>query len=231
MADDPEQPPSTDAKGRFLPGNKLGKGRAKGTPNKFGPGFREKLVNGITKAGIKKAKKAGRNEKVDGLEFYIEDLAANNSSAAATLISKLIPPESASQSGYSGPAINYIIASAAEGQQYLPGNKVLAPFEAATAAWAAYRAGPDAWRNYLLQTKSMWTQEAYDQLCAETAPEPLNPELYAAPRALAAPEIMDAVLVEVEEGLGRKLTDAELKQYNELKHLREELEQFVDGRK
>jgi hypothetical protein len=86
---DPDQPKAVDAKGRFLPGNKIGKGRPKGSPNQFGPNFREKLLAGIARSGTKKARKAGVNHKVDGLEYFVENLVDSNGGAAATLIAKL----------------------------------------------------------------------------------------------------------------------------------------------
>ena len=49
----------------------------------------------------KKAKKAGVNQKVDGLEFYVEDLATTNSSVNAT-ISKLISAGVAAVRGFRG---------------------------------------------------------------------------------------------------------------------------------
>jgi hypothetical protein len=40
--------------------------------NKFGPGFREKLLAGIVASGEKKARKNGVNGKVDGFSYFIE---------------------------------------------------------------------------------------------------------------------------------------------------------------
>jgi hypothetical protein len=101
-------PPAKDAKGRFLPGHKLARGRPKGSENKFGPSFRERLLAGISRAGVKKAKKAGTNQKVDGLEYYIEDLASNNGAATASIISKLIPPPEPESTGGGTMVVNIV---------------------------------------------------------------------------------------------------------------------------
>ena len=107
MAEDDDPGQLHDKKGRFAPGHKRIGGRTKGTENKFGPNLRAKLLNGIAKAGLRKAKKAGVNTKIDGVEYYIEDLAVANGTAAATLISKLIPPEQPkSEFSGSGTTIN-----------------------------------------------------------------------------------------------------------------------------
>ena len=55
--DQPSEPPTKDAKGRFLPGNKVARGRPRGSENKFGPGFRDKLLAGIAGSGTRKPRK------------------------------------------------------------------------------------------------------------------------------------------------------------------------------
>ena len=122
--------PKPPRKGQFQKGNKFSKGRAKGTENKFGPGFREKLLAGIVASGEKKAKKNGVNGKVDGFQYFIETLVDGNGGAAATLIAKMLPPEQPPEKA-AGPGVNINVVSAAEGQQYLPGNTVWMPFDEA----------------------------------------------------------------------------------------------------
>jgi hypothetical protein len=160
---DPDPPEAPRIKGRFQPGNKAGKGRPKGAENKFGPGFRQKLLAGIARSGVKKAKKAGVNGKVDGFEYYIESLVDNNGGAAATLISRLIPPEAAPEAP-KGPGVIVNVRSIAEGQQFLPGNEVLMPFEEATKAWLAYNGGVETWAAYLQLIEGQLTKAAFENL-------------------------------------------------------------------
>ena len=61
------------------------------------------------------------------------------------------------------PIIN--IHTAAEGQQFAPGNTVLLPFEEAARAWKAYNAGRDAWQAYLAEIEGQLTQAAFENLC------------------------------------------------------------------
>ena len=63
---DPDQP-RPPRKGQFQKGNKFAKGRPKGAENKFGPGFREKLLAGIIASGEKKARKNGINLRIPGM--------------------------------------------------------------------------------------------------------------------------------------------------------------------
>jgi hypothetical protein len=48
-------------------------------------------------AGVKKAEKNGVNCPIDGLTYFVEDLVASSPGAAATLVAKLIPPETPPQ--------------------------------------------------------------------------------------------------------------------------------------
>ena len=159
---DPDQPkPATDAKGRFQPGNKVGRGRPKGAENKFGPGFREKLLAGIARSGVKKAKKAGINHRIDGLEYYIESLVDNNAGAAATLIAKLIPPEQPPPE-LSGSPTTIVVNPVLSGNMYAPGHTVLLPYEQCGEAWRAHRSGPEAWQVYLDKIKPQLTIETFE---------------------------------------------------------------------
>jgi hypothetical protein len=169
--DQPSEPPTKDAKGRFLPGNKVARGRPRGSQNKFGPGFRDKLLAGIARSGTKKAKKAGINHKVDGFEYFVENLVDSNGGAAATLIAKLIPPEQPPELP-AGPGVIINLRSAAEGQQFAPGNEVLMPFEDAGKAWAAFNNGPNVWKEYLQEIEASLTLAAFQKLCALVPPEP-----------------------------------------------------------
>ena len=81
---------SLDMKTRFQPGNKFGGGRPAGSPNK---NVREKILTGLSRGGANKARKSGKNGRVDGLEFFVEDLAEKNPAAAATLAGKLLSTE------------------------------------------------------------------------------------------------------------------------------------------
>lgn len=170
--DQPSEPPTKDAKGRFLPGNKVARGRPRGSENKFGPGFRDKLLAGIARSGTKKAKKAGINHKVDGFEYFVENLVDSNGGAAATLISKLIPPEQAQREFPISPMI-INVRSVAEGNMFAPGNLVLLPCEQCAEAWQAYRSGDEAWQAYLKEIKPQLTLEAFENLSC-VAPEPDN---------------------------------------------------------
>lgn len=157
---------------RFQPGNKLATGRPKGSPNK---NLREKLLNGLARSGKKKALKAGLNHKIDGFEYFVEHLADTNSSAAASLVSKLIPPEETKSTAAYGP-VTIIIEPIASGQQLLPGNcGVLMPFDESTASWDAYRAGPEAWTAWLEGAEEKFTAAAYQKLQAvPLPPEPID---------------------------------------------------------
>ncbi len=139
--DSPEQPlepPMQDAKGRFVKGNKFGKGRVKGVPNKFGPSFREKLLAGFAASGTKKAKKSGTNQKIDGITAYAEHIADTNSSAAAGIISKMIPPEPEPSPG--GDFVHTInIVSVPPGHQQCPDGD-FRPEREATPLWEAHKA-------------------------------------------------------------------------------------------
>ena len=161
---DPDQPKPANVKGRFQPGNKLGKGRPKGAENKFGPNFREKLLAGIARSGAKKAKKAGVNHKVDGLEYFVENLVDSNGGAAATLIAKLIPQDVPSPELSRAPGVVVNVSSVAEGQQFAPGNEVLMPFEESAKAWKAYNAGAETWKTYLTEIEGQLTQAAFENL-------------------------------------------------------------------
>ena len=165
-----DPPKATDAKGRFLPGNKIARGRPKGSENKFGPGFRDKLLAGISRSGQKKAKKAGVNAKVDGLEYFVESLVDANAAAAATLIAKLIPPEQPPEA--SGSPLSVNIVSVLEGNMFAPGKTVLLPFDECAEAWAAYRDGAEAWKAYLLTLEPQLTKAAFESLSLVVPPEP-----------------------------------------------------------
>jgi hypothetical protein len=170
---DPDPPAQLkDAKGRFLPGNRSGRGRPKGSPNQFGPGFREKLLAGIARSGTKKAKKAGVNHKVDGLEYFVESLVDSNGGAAATLIAKLIPPEQPPE--FSGSPLIVNVRPVAEGNQFAPGNKVLLPCESCAEAWQAYRSGEEAWQAFLKEIEPQLTKAAFENLSLVVPPEPDN---------------------------------------------------------
>ena len=134
---EPEQP-KPPRKGQFQKGNKASKGRPKGAENKFGPGFREKLLAGIIASGEKKARKAGVNGKIDGFSYFVESLVDGNGGAAATLIAKMLPSEPPPQKPI-GPPMVVNVHSVAEGQQFLPGNEVLMPFDEAREVWRAYQ--------------------------------------------------------------------------------------------
>jgi hypothetical protein len=69
------------------------------------------------------------------------------------------------------PIIN--IRTAAEGQQFAPGNEVLMPFDVAAKAWQAYNAGKEAWQAYLAAIEGQLTRAAFDNLCRV---EPLERE-------------------------------------------------------
>jgi hypothetical protein len=126
---------------------------------------------GIARSGAKKAKKAGINHKVDGIEYFVENLVDSNGGAAATLIAKLIPPEQPPELP-AGPGVIINIRSAAEGQQFAAGNEVLMPFEDAGKAWAAFNKGPNVWKEYLQEIEASLTLAAFQKLCALVPPEP-----------------------------------------------------------
>jgi hypothetical protein len=155
---DPEQP----RKGRFQPGNKFGRGRVRGSENKFGPNLREKLLAGIARSGERKAKRAGVNGKVDGTAFFIETL-MENTAAASALLSKLIPPPEQPEKP-AGPAIVVNVSPVAEGQQFAPGHKVLLPFDEAGKAWAAHNGGAETWATYLQEIEPQLTKAAFENL-------------------------------------------------------------------
>ena len=182
---DPDQPSPMNAKGRFQPGNKIGRGRPKGVPNTFGPGFRERLLAGISRAGEKKAKKAGVNSKVDGITYYLEHLADTNGAATASIISKLIPPE-APPPELSGSPTAIIINPVLSGNMYAPGQTVLLPYDECGEAWTAYRSGEKAWQAYLLKVKPQLTVEAFESLSYVPPPEP-NSDKVVPLRQLAPP--------------------------------------------
>lgn len=178
--DQPSEPPTKDAKGRFLPGNKVARGRPRGSENKFGPGFRDKLLAGIARSGTKKAKKAGINHKVDGFEYFVENLVDSNGGAAATLIAKLIPPEQPPEASGGSMIVN--VSSVATGQQFAPGNEVLLPFEMATGL-KAFNAGAESWAAYLQSIEGQLTRAAFENLSKVSA---LSREILAQRDAVAA---------------------------------------------
>ena len=136
---EPDQPkPMTDAKGRFLPGHKLSRGRPKGSPNQFGPNFREKLLAGIARSGVKKARKAGVNQKVDGIEYFVENLVDTNGGAAATLIAKLIPPEEPKPEKGGGGITNVNVINIPPNHQVCPDGNFRPEFEAVV-LWRQHR--------------------------------------------------------------------------------------------
>lgn len=182
MAQEGQDPPKQDARGRFVRGNKAA-GSRKGIPNKYGPTFRDKLMAGIDSAGLKKAKKNGVNVKVDGLTYLVEDLVQNNSSAAATLIAKLIPPELPPENAIAAATVN--ILPVESGQHYGPGNEVLLPGEECARAWTAFREGSEAWKVYLAAIEPLLTRSAFEKLSALEAPEP---ERHFTPQPSTEPE-------------------------------------------
>ena len=183
---DPDPPKSAmqDEKGRFKPGNKLGKRRVKGQKNKFGPDLRAKLMAGIAAAGDRKARKAGKNGKIDGFDFYLEQLFDTSNAAAATLLAKLIPPEKTPE--VSGGRVIVNVHSVAEGQFYSPGHAILLPIEESTKAWQAFRLGPEAWQAYLQDLEPQLTKAAFEKLSAVVAPEPREDNVV--PLRLAPPD-------------------------------------------
>jgi hypothetical protein len=174
MTDEPPaDPPPRDAKGRLLPGAKIGRGRPKGSENKFGPGFRDRLMAGISRAGTRKAKKAGVNQKVDGIEYYAEHLADTNSAATASIISKLIPPE-APQAAAPSEIMVVNVHSIDHGQQFSPGgpeDRILMPFEMTEATWAAYHGGQASWKTYLGEIEGELTAKSFARLSRVVAPD------------------------------------------------------------
>ena len=105
------------------------------------------------------------NHKVDGLEYFVENLVDTNGGAAATLISKMIAPEQPSTPEWSGLPAIINISTIAEGQQFLPGGEVLMPFEEAREVWRAFNAGPEAWNACLQTIESKLTLKAFESLC------------------------------------------------------------------
>jgi hypothetical protein len=59
-----------------------------------------------------------------------------------------------------GPVVN--VRSVAEGQQFLPGNEVLMPFDEATKAWKAYNGGAETWAAYLQSVEGQLTKAAFE---------------------------------------------------------------------
>jgi hypothetical protein len=162
---DPNQP-KPPRKGQFQKGNKFAKGRPKGAENKFGPGFREKLLAGIIASGEKKARKNGVNGKIDGFSYFVESLVDGNGGAAATLIAKMLPSEAPPPKPV-GPGITVNISSVAEGQQFSPGTpdlRILMPFDEAGACWTAYHGGCETWAAYLIEVEGHLTRKAFENL-------------------------------------------------------------------
>ena len=133
--------------------------------NKFGPGFREKLLAGIIASGEKKARKNGVNGKVDGFAYFVESLVDGNGGAAATLIAKMLPSEPPPPA-FNGPGVTINVHSAAEGEVFLPGNEVLAPLEFAREAWLAFNAGAETWKAHLAGIEGQLTKASFEKLCA-----------------------------------------------------------------
>jgi len=166
MSDPEDQPKST--KGRFQPGNRFAKGRQPGAIGK--KTFREKLLSGLARSGEKRARKDGVNGKIDGIERFVEHLADTNSSAAASLVSKLIPPEE-QKTNANGHTTAIIINSVLAGNQFAPGKcGVLLPFDLCTEAWAAYHAGDEAWSACLKKLEPMLTKAAFEALSLVVPP-------------------------------------------------------------
>jgi hypothetical protein len=154
--------PDAPRKGRFQPGNTFGRGRKKGSQNKFGPNLREQLLAGIAASGEKKAKRAGVNGKVDGTSFFIETL-MENTAAASALLSKLIPPPDQPEKVVGSPIVVNVIPIA-QGQMFLPGGKVLMPGDEAAKAWEAFHGGDESWAAYLQSAEGMPTVAAFENL-------------------------------------------------------------------
>ena len=165
MTDPDPPPPMTDAKGRFCLGIRLREAGRREARTSSGRAFAT-ILAGITRSGAKKARKAGVNQKVDGVEFFIEQLVDGNAGAAATLIAKLIPPEPPAPE-FSGPGLIVNVASAHEGQQFAPGYpdvKVLLPWDESGRAWTAYNGGAESWAAYLVEAEAMLTRKAFENL-------------------------------------------------------------------
>ena len=73
-------------------------------------------------------------------------------------------PDTVERPDSSGAPLTINVCSAAEGQQYLPGNEVLMPFEESREVWRAYNAGPEAWAACLQMLEPKLTRAAYESL-------------------------------------------------------------------
>ena len=169
-----------------------GKADRRALRTRFGPSFRAKLVAGITAAGEKKAVKDGVNGEVDGLTYFVEVLASSNNAAAATLISKLIPPETP-QPETSGAPLNVNVISVCEGNMWAPGKTLLLPYEECGEAHQAYRDGAEAWQGFLEKMKPHLPLQAFEKLASVPAPERATmlqlekPQLRLVPDQLSSP--------------------------------------------